>query len=170
MKYEEYGPLIVNERRSLNAVGEPRLIRPVNILIAVVTNTALIGVSVRGCAYAFVSPVPSDRVKAFESSCTRIPNRASSRSRENDHSMRDADARRPMLEHTESRNMMDTMMAAPGTEFVAWRKIVMKGNSWFRTAAGFPRQKSSAKSIAKPRIQFRRTLTRMDREQQLRHC
>ena len=74
MKYEEYRPLVVNERRSLNAVGEPRLIRPVSILIAVVTNTALIEVSVRGCTYAFVSPAPSDRVKAFGSSCTRIPN------------------------------------------------------------------------------------------------
>ena len=75
MKYEEYRPLIVNERRSLNAVGEPRLIRPVSILIVVVTNTAIIGVSVRGCIYTYVSPALNDRVKAFESSCTRIPNR-----------------------------------------------------------------------------------------------
>ena len=47
MKYEEYRPLIVNERRSLNAVGEPRLIGPVSILIVVVTNTALLEVRVR---------------------------------------------------------------------------------------------------------------------------
>ena len=75
MKYEEYRPLIVNEKRSLNAVGEPRLIRPVSILIAVMTNTAFTGVSVRGCTYAFVSPALNDRITAFESRCTRISNR-----------------------------------------------------------------------------------------------
>jgi hypothetical protein len=51
MKYDEYKPLIVKETRSLNAVGEPMLIKPIRMLIAVVTYTALIGVSARGCTY-----------------------------------------------------------------------------------------------------------------------
>ena len=65
MKYEEHRPLIVNERRSLDAVGEPRLIRPMSILIAVATNTAFTRVSFRGCSYAFVIPAHNDRITAF---------------------------------------------------------------------------------------------------------
>ena len=109
MRYELLRLATVREMASLKATSEPMLMMDKRHAMRVVTAMAQTGTEVRG----------STRWRR------RQPGRP--RSRAKDHDMRDAEARRPTAEQRPRTVMIDAMVAAPAVEFVAWRKISMKG-------------------------------------------
>ena len=87
------------------------------------------------------------------------------RSRAKDHTMRDAEARKPTSAHSARAVIIDAITAAPRTDLVAWRNICMKGNpvGESKAAVRSPRQKSTAMIIPNPMLPLITRVNIMDR-------